>query len=482
MPGVNVTTAARSGGPSVTRAPSGRLFLVGLAERGSTAEPVLLRGMADYEELLGARVAYGALYDSLRLFFEEGGVEAYVARVVGAASTVGTLSLVDRAGAPLNTLKVDAANPGSWSSRMTVQVMDGSLADTFRLVVRLDGDVVADRNNLRSPSQAAIAFAGSPYVKVTDLGSASAAPNNNPKVAAAVPLSAGGDDRAAVTSATYLAALDRFTQGHGDGAVAIPGQGTAVHSGLVAHAEANRRIALLSLAAGQDDEAYVAAAASIDSDAAGLFGPWVAVSDDAGGFRYISPEGFVAGARARAHEQVGPWRAPGGEISVARSILGLETEWTRTQGDDLDGARVSVIRRVAGSIRLYGWRSLSTDEDNFALLSGRDVLNRLVVEGEARLEAYVFAPIDAKGQLLSAVNASLVGIVEPMKQAGGLYPLVDDQGNELDPGYRVETGSSVNTAQTLAQNKVKARLSVRVAPTGALVELTIVKVGPLAGL
>lgn len=481
MPGVNVSTAARSGSPSTSRAPSGRYFVAGLTERGSVDTPVRLTGMADFEDLLGARVSYGALYDNLRTFFEEGGTEAYVARAVGPAATVGTISLGDRAGTPVNTLKVDAASPGAWSTGLTVEVQDGALANTFRIIVRLGGKIVQDKNNLASPSAAVVAFTGSPYVKLSDLGSASAAPTNNPKVAAATALSAGNDDRAAVTSAIMVAALARFTQGYGDGAVAIPGQGQAVHAGLIAHAEGNRRVAILSLAANQSDAQYKAAAASLTSDAAGLFGPWIAVTDDAGGFRYVSPEGYVAGARARAHELVGPWRAPAGEIAQSRTILGLEKEWTRAEGDSLDAARVSVIRRVAGTLRLYGWRSLSSDEDNFALLSARDVLNRLVTAGEEALEQYVFAPIDAKGQLLSAMNASLVGIVEPMRQAGGLYPMMNGS-EELDPGYRVETGSTVNTPQTLATNTVKARLSVRVAPTGALVSLTIVKVGPLAGL
>ena len=50
MPGVNVTTAARSGPSTPLRATSGQLFVAGLAERGSTTDPILLRGMADYEE------------------------------------------------------------------------------------------------------------------------------------------------------------------------------------------------------------------------------------------------------------------------------------------------------------------------------------------------------------------------------------------------------------------------------------------------
>lgn len=484
-PGVSVTTAVQSGSASALRAPSSRLFIAGLAERGSTTGAVLLRGMADYEALFGARVTYGALYDQLKTYFGEGGVEAYVTRVVGGAATLGTLTLSDRAGAPLNTLRVDAANPGAWSSRLTVEVRDGSLPNSFRIIVRLDGDIVEDKTNLLSPSAAQVQFANSSYVRVTNLGSATAEPNNNPAVAAEAALSAGTDDRAAVVANDYVTALDRFTPGLGDGAVALPGIGQSVHTGLIAHAKAHRRVALL---AGDLNDTVANLQAKVDAitadgEYAGLFAPWINVSDDAGGFRQISPEGYVAAARARAHEQVGPWRAPAGRIAVSNSILGLAQTFTTDEAATLDAARVSVIRVIANSVRLYGWRSLSSDEENFKYLSARDMLNRLVVEGEDALEEFVYAPIDDKGQLLSSVNASLVGIAEAKRQAGGLYGRTNPTTGQLvDPGYSVDTGPGVNSQASLANNEVKARLAVRVAPTGALVSLTIVKVGVLSGL
>lgn len=482
MPGVNVKTATRSGPSGTPRSASGQLFVTGQAERGSTTTATVLRGMADYEKWFGARVTYGALYDALKLFFDEGGSQAVVTRVVGPAATTGTRNLVDRAGSPVNTLKVDAASPGAWSSRVKVQVTDGAIPNTFTLIITLDDVEVERRSNLANPAAAVAAFAASPYVRVTNLGSATAAPTNNPAVAAATALSAGGDDRASITATHYTAALDKFDRGLGDGAVAIPGQASTVHAGLIAHAKANRRIAILAAAAGSSKSDYISLAAGLTDDAAGLFGPWVGVSDEAGGIRTVSPEGFVAACRARAHESEGAWRAPAGLLGLGRSILSLETEFNATDGNDLDTARVSVIRRVANSIRLYGWRSLSLDTANYSYLSARDLLNRLSVDGEARLEEFVFQTIDGRGHLQAKINASLVGMVEPIRQAGGLFEFVDANDELIDPGYKVETGSSVNTTESLAANEVNARLSVRVSPTGALVSLTIVKVGVTAGL
>jgi hypothetical protein len=480
--GVNVSTAVMTGPSTGLRAPSGQWFVVGQAERGPTTKPAVLRGLADYTVLFGDRVSYGSLYDQLKTFFAEGGVQAQVLRVVGPGATAGNVTLTDRADVALPTLRITAASAGAWSQRVRIEVRDGAQAGTFRIIVTLDNVVVEDRTNLTTPGMAALAFANSPYIQVTNLGSASVAPTSNPAVLPPTVLTAGNDDRAAINTAAYVTALDQFVTGLGDGAVSVPGIGPSIHAAIVEHVTAHRRIAILAGGVNDTVAGLAAEAAAIDSDAAGLFAPWVNIPDGSGGFRQISPEGYVAGVRARAHETVGPWRAPAGKIAADQSLLGVAQEYTVADLEALDAARVSPIRVLADSVRLYGWRSLSSDEENFGFLSARDYLNRLVTRGEAVLEDFVYEPIDVKGQLLSSVNAALVGIVEPDRQAGGLYENVDASGRLIDPGYKVETGSEVNSAASLALNQIRARLSVRVAPTGALVSLTIVKIGVLSGL
>lgn len=482
MPGVQVTTSVKNGPSTPLRAASGQAFFVGLAERGPSAEATLIRGLADYESVFGTRPAFGFLYDTVKTFFDEGGEQCYVTRVVGPDATTGTVTLKDRATPTAgDTLTINAGSAGSWSGRVRVIVDDGSVPDTVKISIVLDGDVVETQNNLASPAAIIQKFRQSVYVDVLDAGSISASPLNLP-AKGTFTLTAGDDLRGSIQPTNYVDALKNFVEGYGDGAVAIPGVGPSVHEGIVAHCKANNRIALLSHNDGATDVELGQAVTAINSDYAGIFAPWVQVNDGAAGIRNAPPEGFVAACRARAHDQVGAWRAPAGGIAVAQTLLGLSKEYTKEQAERLDAGRVSVIRRVAGSLRLYGWRSLSADDTNYGFLSARDLLNRLVVESSARLEQYVFATIDSKNQLLSAINAELVGIVEPVRKAGGLYEMTDAGGQEIDPGYLVETGSSVNSKQSLNNNIVRARLSVRLAPTGAMVSLDIVKVGLLSGL
>jgi len=484
MPGVVVTTATQSGPSAPLRAASGQLFVVGLTERGSTSEAILLRGKADMSRLLGVRVSYGSVWDAVSTFFDEGGRQCYVSRIVGTTPTLGTLTLVDRAGSPLNTIRVDAANPGSWSTQIKIAVSNGALANTYRIDVYLNDVLVEYYTNLTTPADAVARFALSPFIRCTDLSSATAAPNNNPAVLAATALSAGTDDRGTVVAANYVTGLSRFPRELGDGAVAIPGQSVnATWVGINTHCIANGRIGLLAGARNDSVATLQGRTNEVVSEYCGIFAPWVRISDGVNGYYAISPEGFVAAARARAHEQEGPWRAPAGVISQARAVLEPDQKFTKAESDALDAARISVIRTLANTTRLYGWRSLSADETNYAFLKDRDVLNYLVVQCEAALESYVFDTIDSKGQLLSAINAALVGVVEPIRASGGLFEKTDTQtGQTIDPGYKVVTGSEVNTTITLATNTVNAQVYVRISPTGGLIKLTIIKVGLNSGM
>jgi len=148
----------------------------------------------------------------------------------------------------------------------------------------------------------------------------------------------------------------------------------------------------------------------------------------------------------------------------------------------LDDNAVSVIRTIASTVRLYGWRSTSSDVENWRYLTGADVVNRVVVEAQKRLEPYVFGVIDSSGHLLSQVHGTLVGIVLPMASAGGLFAHYDSDGNQTDPGYAVRSDASINPVENLALNQVLAEVTVRPVPTAALVRITVTKAAVTAAL
>jgi hypothetical protein len=492
MPGTVIDTGTIAGATGASRAASSRYFVVGQAERGPTSGPVLCRSFADFVKVFGASTPYSTLWDDVRMFFAEKGSHAQVLRVAGPGATVGALStaLQDRATTPGNSLSVAAASPGAWSSRVSVQVLDGPTAASFRIQVLLDGKIVEDYAALTSPAQAVSQInsgaRASGYIRVTDAGSVAAAPANNPKaIASPVTLTAGNDDRASVTAATYTAALDRFDDSMGDGAVAVPGMGSAVHAALLAHAALRNRIAILTSERGSDKATLLGQAAAQDNPRGGLFAPWVQIPDASGGTKVVSPDGYVAAARARAHDTVGPWRAGAGELSRAEFVVAPDQVFGQVDGDDLDNGKVNAIRTIAASTRVYGWRSLSNDPANYRMISAADVVNRVVTACKLALEPYVFAAVDGKGQLLSAMAGTLEGVVAPMAVAGGLFPLTTVRNGQtvvVDPGYKVDTGPSLNTTTSLSADQIRGTVGVRPAPTAALVLLTVNKASVTAAL
>lgn len=485
MPGVNVTTETLAGPASQSAVPHATYFVAGLTDRGPVGEPVAIRSVAELVTKFGARVAYGALYDDLATYFAEGGSLAYVSRVVGGAATKGAITLLDRAGSAVATLKVEAVSPGAWSTGLKVAVQAGTNAGTYRLVVTW-GDVQVERfDNLATPAAAVTAAASSEWVRITNLASATAAPNNQPAILAATALSAGSDDRASVDADDVATAVAAFADYLGDGVVAAPGfPGEVYGPALIAHAKATRRLALLAGPADETVAEAIDAAESLisgDGEFAGYFWPRIVIPD-ANTTRAISPEGYVAGVRARTLKTEGPWRVPAGEAAIARWVVGTVVPVSKTDGDLLDEAQVSAIRpNIAGTTRLYGWRSLSDELQVFPLLNARDVLNYLTVACEAALEPFVFRTIDSDGLLLGQVESTLVGVLDPVRAAGGLYPRKVG-GEQVDPGYSVDVGAAVNTEQTLAANEIHAIVKVRIAPTAQVIELTISKVAHTAAL
>jgi hypothetical protein len=466
--GVSVTRTASAGQIYPLPVPSASYFVVGLAERGPATDVSRVTSLAQFEAVYGVRPSYGNLYDDVATFFAEGGGEAYIARVVGPAATSGALAtpLQDRAGTPVNTMQFAAIGPGAWSAGVKIAI-------TYN-------DVEVERfANLASPQDAVTKMAGSEWVDPTDLASATVAPGNNPAVTGSpVALAAGTDDRGSVNAAGLVTALARFGSQYGDGCVAIPGGGDSTHAGLITHAKANNRLAILVSARGAGSTQLATLAASLDSEYAGLFAPWILTRDVYGGTLAIPPDGYVAAIRSRAHRTAGPWQAPAGDRSRSITIIAPDQIFDSATAGALEEAKVNPIMPVAGGVRLYGWRSLSSDVANWRLLTGIDVINRIVVAAQQGLDPLIFDAIDARGHLLARVEAVLAGIVKPMADAGGLYPWIDIDGTgqptQLDPGYQITTDPSRDVA---SGNTVKATVAVRVSPTAALLELTVTKVG-----
>jgi len=473
--GVNATTSVQAGRSNPGTA-SGRFQIAGVTAGGPVGTSTVVRSLAQYAATYGARTAYAApMYDAARLFFEEGGGELVVTRVVGPGAAGGSVTIKDRAATPLDTITVEATEPGP--TTLSVRVTDQ--AGTFTLEVLQGGQRIQAWSGLSNVTDAVTAAQGSPYVKVRSLGAATPAPNNKPAVGTFT-LAGGSDDRSAVTVALIATALANGGEYAAGGAVAIPGfPADVVAPVLVPVAVAHRQIALLSTTStatqGQAEALGDQLTGMENGDHAGLFWPWVVVPD---GTRrlLVDPTAYVAAVRARAHVATGYWRAPAGQLSTTEWAVDTSPSVSVEVNDALAGHRVNGIATIYGVPRLYGWQSLSADVENLGQLSARDTLNSITLEVKRVLEPYVFATIDGRGYLQSAVEADVSGVLAPVGDAGGLFARVNEAGDVVDPGYRVTVDSSVNTLESLARNELHVLVAVRLSPTAQLIQAEIVKV------
>lgn len=492
MPGTKIDVSTRSGPPStIAPPPEVTLHIAALVERGPTAtfpDPegrpyAECTSYADFLRQCGDPQPYGWGAHTARTHFEDGGQILRVARVVGAAATRGTLQLLDRAGVPVATLRVDALSEGAWSSRVSVQIRDGLLDNTFDLLVLFDGNQVEQFLNLASPAAAAVAVNGtSSYVEVTALADATAAPGNNPAVVAATALSAGVDDRGSLAPADYIDALNNaFPPELGSGVVAAPGfTSTQVGAGLLAHCKATNRNGYLAGAAGEDKATAKAnAKAMLSAEDGGYLAyltPWVTYSDETGASYTVPPEGFAAAGRAKAILAEGVWRAAAGSVTRSKFLTGVATVYGGADGDELDDAHVTVIRMIGGRPEVYGMRSLATD-DAWALFKFRDLVNKVATDLPALTQDLEFGTIDSGRRFLSRLTAVLKGYLAPIASAGGLYARYDDvdPGKLIDPGYSIDTSDAVNPTAQLAQRRAAALVVIRPSESANDIAIHLVK-------
>ena len=129
MPGVQITTAVRTG-PAVTgTAPDSTFFVVGRTERGTDSAAKLVTSLDEYVTYFGGYVADQYTYSSVRTFFEEGGANCYVSR---SSAADGVAAFRDCA-ASVGGIKLTAVGKGTWGNNIGVTIAVASPAMTVTL-------------------------------------------------------------------------------------------------------------------------------------------------------------------------------------------------------------------------------------------------------------------------------------------------------------------------------------------------------------
>lgn len=465
-PGV-ITKSGANAGASSPPVDIGTWFVAGLAEKGPINVATRIRSLAQYVTVFGARVAYGALYDALDLFFREGGSVAYVTRVVGPSSVLATVSLSDGTS---STIKVTATSPGEWANGLEV-ITTHPEAGAFKFVLKLGGVVVQESPTLLTNTEAVSWASTSAYIRMEDLG------HNDPAEATKT-LASGADDRSNIVEANWTTARKLFTKDLGPGQVSMPGRTTAeAQEGLLTHCETTNRIALLDGTDTATVGTLTAQAATLRAQSTarygGLFAPWVVIPGiSVGTTRTVPPCALVAGLMAR-NDGLGlnPNDPAAGDNGISSYAVGLsQAGWTDAQRGELNESGVNVLRVLNGSVEVYGYRTLV----NYVVDNTWQFLSN------ARLDAFIKAKSAAVGErfVFRQIGKKLPAEFGSAIEGEVLLPLFNEEalfGESQAEAFSVDIGEAVNTPTTIEEGKLKAIASVRMSGVAEVVEIEIVR-------
>lgn len=465
-PGVNVsildTIPARSAPVGVDA-----FFLIGLAEKGPSA-PVLVRDMSSFVQNFGERVAYGDLYDNLDAFFREGGMRAYVMRVVGASAIASSLILEDDTAA--DTVLVEANSPGDWGDGLNVAVV-GTPATSIRIVITNDAGQTLETSPAFTNRADLLSWTDSKFVTLSATGPST----DLPDALAATNLAGGDDDRGSIVASDYIGLLPNFDLALGSGQVAVPGNTTqTVQEALLDHASTFNRVALLD-APDTDVATSLVSAASLlsaheNARYGGMFGPRALIPGYITGTTREMPWTVLQAAMiARLRNPNEPAAGVAGESRLA---VAAKHEFTDEDRELMNEAGVNIARPLYGAVRTYGYRTLvnPTDFPEWVQFSTARIVMAIKARADIIGERHMFKQLDGRKITISAFHGELAAMLSGFYEQGALY------GSQADEAYSVDTGNQVNTPTSIANGELNANLLVRTSPFGEQVNIWIVKV------
>lgn len=479
-PGVTALVNQGQVARPLDRQPTSTAFLVGYAVWGQTNQPITITSWAEFVRKFGGFNVNSYLADAVYTFFNLfAGRQAVISRVVGGSATKASKNLQDRAGTPLNTLKVEAKYP-STDVDLKVTVAAGTNANTVKLTfasVYLGVTEVFDNVNLSADSIQSV-NQKSKLVNLANLNSATAAPNNLPAIAAAASLTGGSDDFAGLDATEYVAGLTAFSDGNlGTGQVAVPGQtDSSVYAALKTHAENYQRLAIIDAALGNDvSEMLATDTTAYRSSHVALYYPWVKMLNLSGKneTKFYPPSIFAVGACAKVDREQGTHKAPA-NIHVPNALdVERNTDDTPMFSDNaresLNAKQINVIAPIQGEgIKIYGARLLyPAGETRVRFVHERRMLNLIFYTAKLGLAWAVFATVDGSGRLFRDLRSSAGNFLRSLWRAGALF-------GETEPeAFVVTADESNNPPEELENGKVHVQIGVKLSPTAEQIIVNI---------
>jgi hypothetical protein len=443
-------------------------------------------------------------------YFSAGGTSAMIIRAIrldAQGPVLVSKAFNDNATSPVGgvpTLTISAKDPGLWGNNLYIDITAGTIQDatfnvlSFNIVVKyqaiVDKNVVETWQNLSmvpgstlygqdnyAPGIVNSQFSGSKYISLTDSGSVTAAPANNPKVTGASVQLVGGTDGSAIAAQDILTNLQQLDQ-YPDQPFIInmPGMTTAADlSNVIGYAQSRGNgFVVVDCPAGYKPLAmknWVQGASGLPASAqAAVYYPQIQIADPysamPGVTRMVPPGGFVTGLYVSTDSSRGVAKAPAGLGATLLGAYGLETIITNTDQGLLTQANVNCIIAVPGSgIVVWGARTLSP----YLITRYVSVERSLIYLSTQMVALTKFAVFEPNDFILwNQVTSVLTQFLSQFWQSGGL------QGVTASQAFYVLCDSSNNQQSSIQQGIINVEVGVALQFPA---EFVVIHVGQWAG-
>jgi phage tail sheath protein FI len=471
---------------------------IGANDRGPVNTPTLVTSWSQYVTLFGQwnTTASNDLPLAIYMFFANGGNACYVVRVIGASSASALRNLNDRAGTPLATLRLTAANAGIWGNDVNVSITNSNSNNLFDLTVyyggNTDSEIVEKFTDLSMTSTntryaPSVINNGSKFVIALDLNNATTGGTKNPSVITNQSLS-GGLNGSAVSTITTYTYFDTVLQSL---VLNVPGfTDASTVNAAIAYAEARGDIFVVvdsALSAGEDITLGTPSTASTQlalsatytaSSQAAVYYPRLYIADPTLGLgattgqtKLVGAGGAILGLYAATDASRGVFKAPAGLQARLAGVVSVK-KLTNAELDvaNSSAAPVNVIKFVAGTgIVVMGARTLKAGYiDKYV-----PVRRTLIYLRKSATDLTQFALFEPNDEFLwRRVKASLSSFLTNFWAQGGLV------GATPAIAYYVRCDDSINPQILVDNGELHIEIGVALQRPA---EFVIIKIGQFNG-
>jgi phage tail sheath protein FI len=476
-PDIYVTETLRTGvrSSALPTVPAGAFL--GLAQKGPTNTPTRVDSWAEYRTIFGgfdAGVVDGLspLHYAVHQFFVNGGSQCWITRVTDGTGVAALQTLEDRAGAPLDTLRVTAVSQGTWGNALNIGVFDRGATGSGRFdIVVYDGpavdaniverftDLTLDASEVRYVESVINSETrGSKYITVENLASVTAAPNNVPAVGTFALTT--GTSGAAPDAADFTSAIDGLDAVQEPMIVNVAGNtDNDVLSALLAFCEGRTDcFAVIDTSAGLTPENAITEVASLSpaTSYGAAYWPHLVINDPAvarsGATKVVAPGGAVVGTIMRIDASDGPERTPAGALASLRGVNRLAGEATLDELGMLNVNNVNAIRQFPNTgLSIMGGRTLKASGPDRYI----NVRRSLIYVRRTLVDLLRFAQFENNDPILWAtVTQEITRVLTGYWQGGGL------KGSSAAEAFFVKCDGENNTASSIEEGELHVEVGV----------------------